>query len=394
MALEHQLMDKVQEKLVETELDVSMQKALNNIVESYIVPCTMAAIFGWEDQVSVMLAGSNDYTKEIAQISYRTREGLIGVCADTREPTIVNNVNDSAVKSRILHLDKEGYKGKVTSALHVPIFSNDHEVVGVFEFLHLKEGIYNITHQRDLLSLGYLIGPKIQSHLKDKRSMAAGRIFAHDMDNLLAALLPGLDVISDPDMDLQLKEALAKQSLGIGKKIHSKLHKYQALLRSRTNNDLDLDSVYPAEIVREIAEGYREIVVGKEINYFIDCPTQIQISLDIEKITGVLENILGNAVKFTSPGENIYVRCYKERMGDSNYFCFSVQDTGTGIADEHQDLVFTDFTSRQGDVVNEQGQGYGLLWARQTVKRHKGKIWVDSEPGKGTTFTVALPYGY
>jgi signal transduction histidine kinase len=108
---------------------------------------------------------------------------------------------------------------------------------------------------------------------------------------------------------------------------------------------------------------------------------------DEQRLTQVLLNLVGNAIKFTDSGE---VRVSASVA--NGHFAVSVADTGPGIAAEEQSRVFEQF--HQIDNSNTKakgGTGLGLAIAKQIVEMHGGRIWVESAPGKGATFQMELP---
>jgi len=108
---------------------------------------------------------------------------------------------------------------------------------------------------------------------------------------------------------------------------------------------------------------------------------------DEQRLTQVLLNLVGNAIKFTDTGE---VRVTAKTI--DGRFNVSVSDTGPGIPAEHQTRIFEQF--QQVDNSNTRakgGTGLGLAIARQIVEMHGGRIWVESTLGKGSTFQMELP---
>jgi len=108
---------------------------------------------------------------------------------------------------------------------------------------------------------------------------------------------------------------------------------------------------------------------------------------DEVQITQVMTNLLGNAIKFLDP----------ERRGkisisgtiDSRNSVYCVEDNGIGISPEHQEKIFQLF--HRLNPTKSEGEGLGLTIVRQIINRHDGKIWVESEPGKGSKFCFSLP---
>jgi signal transduction histidine kinase len=113
-----------------------------------------------------------------------------------------------------------------------------------------------------------------------------------------------------------------------------------------------------------------------------------ELSADERKFKQILLNLLSNAVKFTPEGGSVTVAVRRAE----DMIEVSVADTGIGIAAEDQAAVFEEFRQVGTDYTKKaQGTGLGLALTRKFVELHGGRIWVNSEPGKGATFTFTLP---
>lgn len=111
---------------------------------------------------------------------------------------------------------------------------------------------------------------------------------------------------------------------------------------------------------------------------------------DEHKIKQILLNLLSNAVKFTPEGGRIELRANQA----DGVVQISVGDTGIGISPEDQAKIFEEFRQVGGDYAHKkEGTGLGLTLAKKFVELHGGKIWVESEAGKGSKFTFTLPIG-
>ena len=121
----------------------------------------------------------------------------------------------------------------------------------------------------------------------------------------------------------------------------------------------------------------------------LQCPPDLrEWTADERKFKQVMLNLLSNAVKFTPHGGKITV---KARRADGGIEV-SVADTGVGIAKEDQEAVFEEFRQAGRDRLKKaEGTGLGLSLTRKFVELHGGRITLESEPGKGSTFTISLP---
>jgi signal transduction histidine kinase len=127
----------------------------------------------------------------------------------------------------------------------------------------------------------------------------------------------------------------------------------------------------------------------RDVELTEDLPKDLPaIYADAERVHQVLFNLLDNAVRFTPSGGRVTVRASR-RNGSVDV---TVADTGPGIAAEHLSRVFERFYRIDpGRSRNEGGTGIGLAIARSVVEAHGGRIWAESEPGKGSVFTFELP---
>ena len=133
----------------------------------------------------------------------------------------------------------------------------------------------------------------------------------------------------------------------------------------------------------------RERAVKHGITLDLDVDDQLgEYVGDERKIKQILLNLLSNAVKFTPEGGRISISANKTESGAE----VSVSDTGIGIAPEDQPKIFEEFRQVGSDSTHKtEGTGLGLTLAKKFVELHGGKIWVESEVGKGSTFTFTLP---
>jgi signal transduction histidine kinase len=118
----------------------------------------------------------------------------------------------------------------------------------------------------------------------------------------------------------------------------------------------------------------------------LDVREPLTAPCDAVLLRRVLDNLLSNALKFTPPGKEITVSIARE--GDAAQL--AVTDTGPGIPEEYHQKIFEKFSQIEGEQ-QSQGTGLGLTFCKLAVEAHGGKIGIDSEVGRGSTFWFTLP---
>lgn len=142
------------------------------------------------------------------------------------------------------------------------------------------------------------------------------------------------------------------------------------------------------EIVRLSLDLVRPQAQERKMELQAEIPAGLpEVRGDAERIQQVLLNFLSNAVKYADPGDQITVLCRLE----PEEIVVTVTDTGPGIAQEHQQGLFEKFSRVPGSEERAEGSGLGLNIARQIVQAHNGRIWVESELGRGSSFAFSLP---
>jgi signal transduction histidine kinase/CheY-like chemotaxis protein len=142
------------------------------------------------------------------------------------------------------------------------------------------------------------------------------------------------------------------------------------------------------------ALGHRADQKGLELVYEVQPDVPSRVVGDAGRIRQILTNLAGNAIKFTEKGE-IFVRAEKEsETTGAVHLHFSVRDTGIGISQETQGRIFDPFSQADGSIARKYGgTGLGLAISRRLVKMMGGRMWVESEPGKGSTFHFSVSVG-
>ncbi len=147
-------------------------------------------------------------------------------------------------------------------------------------------------------------------------------------------------------------------------------------------------------VMRDIVEQFQIPAEAAGVHLSAELPPSCAVEADRVQIERMMTNLLSNAIKFTPEGGSVRVRVEPGPKGVPSAIRIAVEDTGCGIPQEALPHIFDRFYRVPGSGSapgTEQGLGLGLSFVAWIVKAHRGKIAVDSTPGKGTRFTIELP---
>jgi len=171
-------------------------------------------------------------------------------------------------------------------------------------------------------------------------------------------------------------------------------------LLSLINDVLDLSKVEAGQVELELAPFSLQEALERGVVMVRERATKDGVTLtlapasegdfvpgDERRVRQVIFNLLSNAVKFTPQGGSVDV--WTTRVNGE--VRVSVCDTGPGIAPGDQERIFEEFQQTEAGLEQREGTGLGLALSKRLVELHGGRIWVESEPGSGSTFTFTLP---
>ncbi|MBI4056150.1 MAG: HAMP domain-containing histidine kinase, partial [Elusimicrobia bacterium] len=215
----------------------------------------------------------------------------------------------------------------------------------------------------------------------------------HEFRSPLSAVLVYLDLLrKDPDIMLEEKAAnyieIIAQNLGRLGRFISDLLDIAKLEKGKmevTRVPTTLNSAWKDSLVLMRSLARRK---GIEIHYQLP-QTELPILGDPDRLRQILTNLLSNAIKFTPEGGRIEVFT-EEQEG---HYLTRVQDNGRGIPPDQKPKLFEKFhqvPESRKNIKGPKGTGLGLVIVKHLVESHEGTIWVESEPGKGSTFFFTL----
>ncbi len=146
------------------------------------------------------------------------------------------------------------------------------------------------------------------------------------------------------------------------------------------------------KVIKSLLEDYKKQIKDRKIKIIFIKEEKIpKVLADEEKICLAVENLLDNAVRYTKIGGEITISL--NDLKDKKEIEFSIKDSGVGIPESQQKRIFSKFFRASNVIRMEtEGTGLGLFITKNIINAHKGRIWFESQQGKGTTFHFTLPY--
>lgn len=185
------------------------------------------------------------------------------------------------------------------------------------------------------------------------------------------------------------------------------VHKSAEHLIALVNDTLDFSKIesrklkleqidfLPDEIMTEVYTLHKDLAQKKGLDLIINNESEKDLVLqgDPIRLKQILINLITNAIKFTNQGQIILSISSEETSGQDYLLHLEVSDTGIGISKENLSQIFEEFVQLDTDITQKQrGAGLGLAIVKKLVLLQNGEIEVDSYPGKGTRFTLQIPY--
>jgi signal transduction histidine kinase len=283
------------------------------------------------------------------------------------------------------------------NAIAAPLVGRNGRTLGVIQLWEKKEGKFNDSDQAVLTQLAQMCSVALENARLYKAAQDATRarddlvaIVSHDLRNpvhtinMAAAFL--LEIAPPVDRRVTSRrqlEAIQRAAQRANRLISDLLDvaKIQA-----GGLAVELATVEVSSLVQEAFESATPLATAKKLTLDRTVDENLPaIAADRDRVLQVLGNLLGNAIKFTPAGGRVTVRA----QHDGVECRFSVCDTGPGIPPEHVPHVFDRYW--QAKSTAKLGTGLGLSIAKGIVEAHAGRIWVESEPGRGASFIFTLP---
>ncbi len=252
--------------------------------------------------------------------------------------------------------------------------------------------LYSVTpiHGQDRNLIGVVLLLRDVTRLKEVERLKSEFVMAasHELRTPLTSIGMSVDLLRE-----HAAAKLAERERELLATAHEEVERMKALISDLLDLakvevgriPLDFAPVQVGDLVTRVHGVFRGQLAEKGVHLAISAPDDLPaIRADATKIAWVLTNLVSNALRHVSPGGHIHVTA--QPVGPHVHL--SVSDNGPGIPPEFQARIFQKFVQVKGRETG--GTGLGLAICREIVRAHGGSIWVESQPGQGSTFTFAV----
>jgi signal transduction histidine kinase len=282
-------------------------------------------------------------------------------------------------------------KGNFKYEVKIPRSEKDQEHRQILKGLKLTLKELKNMSEREKRRRRQIINANRQLRALDKNKREFMELASHQLKTPLASMQLGLDLLKRKALTWENDDKIVLEQIESSYQHLSKL--VRSLLAAvkveeKVAMKPKMQSANIGQIMKVIEKQYQQRFQTKGINFkIIKTETPHKIKTDPEFVIEILNNLLENALKYTNQGE--VVMQIEQKNGKIE---FDVKDTGIGVPVSEQKRTF-DKLFRASNVKDlaDAGSGLGLYYTKQLVKKLKGKIWFESEEGKGSNFHVSLP---
>lgn len=281
----------------------------------------------------------------------------------------------------------------VVSYLAVPVVSPSGEVIGGLFFGHPSPGVFKQEHE-DLVAN---VASQAAIALDNSKLFEEVTALSQKKDEFIALASHELKTpLTSMSGFLQLMQKTIPE--GLNSKFLDKAIRQLEKLNTLVNDLFDISKVQAGKLqfyfedfdlgllIQEICETFEQSVPDHTFVY--DLQGDLFMNGDKIRMEQVITNLIGNAVKYAPQSPKIDIQVANK----GNEIIVSIIDYGAGISKENQSQIFTQFYRIRDRDKHISGLGLGLYITKEIIERHGGRIWVDSEPGKGASFIFAVPY--
>jgi two-component system NtrC family sensor kinase len=254
----------------------------------------------------------------------------------------------------------------------------------------LEDGRIFNAHMTTIEAVGHAVVMQDITHLKelDRIKSEFVSVVSHDLRSPLTAILGYVELLPRVGPINEAQEEFIRRVRGNVNHITALISDLLDLGRIEAGFDREMESYHLNRLIRDVVEGLRPSLEEKQQRLELDLAPHVPPNRGSPlRLRQAINNLIGNAVKYTPTGGTVSI----ETKLEASQAVMRVRDTGVGIPRADQPYIFDKFYRAEAVADSHQGTGLGLAIVKSVIERHHGRIWVESEPDRGSVFSVVLP---
>jgi signal transduction histidine kinase len=211
-------------------------------------------------------------------------------------------------------------------------------------------------------------------------------VVAHDLRNPLNLIQMTVELIIEEELPIERRREMLGIALRAAKQMNRLIEDLLDHVRLQAGRlSLDVEEVSVDAIIKDAEDTFRPLADRRHIHFETTAHDGVAVRADRTRVSQIVGNLVGNAIKFTAEDGSVKLRA----TPDDKQVVFQVVDDGPGITPDNMSHLFDNFwQARKSD---RRGVGLGLAIVKELVEAHGGKIWVESNVDRGSTFSFSLP---
>lgn len=258
--------------------------------------------------------------------------------------------------------------------------------------IELNDGrVYN-AQLSEISQVGHIVVMQDITHLKELDHLKSEFVstVSHDLRTPLTTIQGYVELLDRVGPLTEMQETFINKALVSLDHITDLITDLLDIGRIEADYDLEMKTLRLDMMVQRTVENNQVEAENHDLDLSAELPDgPLWVHGNRRRLQQVFDNLVSNAMKYNEPGGWVRIRAHR----NNDHVFVSVSDNGIGIPPEAQPKIFERFFRVQSPNTEEiHGTGLGLAIVKSVIEKHKGRIWVDSAPGEGSTFSFLLPY--
>lgn len=380
-------------RLIDISRDIASTLDLDNLLDRIthaaadITDAEAASILLYDDaarQLNFQVATNLDL-QTMRGLVVPLEGSIAGWIVTNRQPV---RIADAHEDPRFYQIVEQVTRFTTESMLGIPLITKD-KVVGVLEAINKRSGNFTEYDEDLMLVLGAQAAVAIENARLFQQSDLIAE-FVHELRTPLASIGTSTYLLLRPEISQEQRESMVKGIQGETLRLTTLASSFLDLARlesGRVQFHLTRFDLLP--LLQECCQIMQSKADENYISIKVEVPADFPpVEADRDKLKQVVLNLVSNAIKYNCPRGKVALRAEQ----GAECWMLSVSDTGLGIPKSALPHLFEKFYRAHASETKVPGTGLGLSICKQIVSGHGGSISVASKPGKGTTFTIHIPY--